>query len=276
MGTDRALVCCVHLHSPGTNGKSFTSIRFSLLVAFPPFTVHALGMADGRAILGWSQELPLTLDVLLLELVDQVVGNLVKVFGSQGQDGWSSTAQADTQQTWVSFWGQRLEDLRQTWDQSLAVWLVNAVLHGEVDELRVWRAVTQGNWEEGYSLQVEDDIRTAVFFREDLARLGSWNFELWNNGYALDLWRPLEFVVVTDVEWGLGWLETSVDASGRLGKNLTERNFKTFRVDWIELVEIGADEATVESRCYIIWMALHLFCFASADYFVSSSGSAIP
>jgi hypothetical protein len=49
-----------------------------------------------------------------------------------------------------------LQDFGQTGDEGLAVWLVDFVLHGEVDHVWVWWGATQGGGEEGSALEVED------------------------------------------------------------------------------------------------------------------------
>lgn len=87
---------------------------------------------------------------------DDAVCDLGEAIRGQGEDGWSRAGQADPQETGLCGRGHGLQDFGQTRDESLAVWLVHFVLHGEVDHVRVWWGATQGSGEEGSALEIED------------------------------------------------------------------------------------------------------------------------
>lgn len=101
------------------------------------------------------QQLPPAGDVVGLELLNDLLGNRLKVLGRQREDGGSRAGQADAQQAGLRGGRHGLNDLGQAGDQDLAVGLVQLVLHGQVDELRVGRGLAEGDGEEGYPLEVE-------------------------------------------------------------------------------------------------------------------------
>lgn len=93
--------------------------------------------------------------VVLLEDLDDPVGNLLKVARGEGEDGGAGAGEADAEEAGLRTWGHALDDLAQAGDEGLAVGLVDLVLHGEVDELRIRGRGAEGDGEEGYSLHVE-------------------------------------------------------------------------------------------------------------------------
>lgn len=98
-------------------------------------------------------------DVVGSELCDDAVSDLIEALSSQGQDGWSSAGQANSQQTGLRGGGHELENLCQTGNQGLAVRLVHLVLHGKEDHIRIWWGTAQGCGEEGRALEVENLTR---------------------------------------------------------------------------------------------------------------------
>lgn len=106
------------------------------------------------------EHLPLTRKVLLLvvfsELSNDLVGNGLKVMRSQGKDGRAGTGKAHAEEAFVGLGRHGLDDLSETGDKGLAVGLVDLVLHGEVDELRVRGGLAEGDGQKSNSLQVED------------------------------------------------------------------------------------------------------------------------
>ena len=106
------------------------------------------------------EHLPLARKVLLLvvfsELSNDLVGDGLEVMCSQGKDGRTGTGKAHAEEAFVGLGGHGLDDLGEAGDEGLAVGLVDLVLHGEVDELRVGRGLAEGDGQKSNSLQVED------------------------------------------------------------------------------------------------------------------------
>ena len=106
------------------------------------------------------KHLPLARKVLLLvvfsELSNDLVGDGLEVMCSQGKDGRTGTGKTHAEKAFVGLGGHRLDDLGEAGDEGLAVGLVDLVLHGEVDELRVGRGLAEGDGQKSNSLQVED------------------------------------------------------------------------------------------------------------------------
>lgn len=115
--------------------------------------------------------------------------------------------------------GHTLEDLGETGDQTFAVRLVHAVLHGEIDCFWVWRRLAEGCGEESCALEIEDDVSAGVGLWENATGFGGGDFEVWDDGDGFDFGSPVEFAVVADSEGGLWRLETGVDAAGGGGED---------------------------------------------------------
>lgn len=184
-----------------------------------------------------------------------MISDLLKVIRRQRHDSRSSTTQASAQEPRVRLGRYTLQDLRQTWDESLAIWLVDLVLHRQVDELWVWRRLAQSRRQERYTLQVEHDIWSSIACRQHLSRLCRRNLEIGNNDDTPNLRRPLELVEVSNVERWLGGVQARVHAAG-VGEHFGDWDLEARDVGGLELVEVGADEATVEGRSDVIGVAL--------------------
>lgn len=153
------------------------------------------------------------------------------------------------------------EDVGEAGDQGFAVGLVDAVLHGEVDEFGVGRRLAEGGGEEGDALQVEDDVGARVAGRQDGAGPRGGDLEVGDHGDAFDLRGPAEADVVADVEGGFGRAEAGVDAAGGGGENFAEGDFEPRGGGGVEGVEVGADEAAVEGGGDVVGMTLYLHRF---------------
>lgn len=189
------------------------------------------------------QQLPLAGDIPLREMRNDPVGNLLKVLRSESQDRRARAGETDAQQTRLRGRGHTLQDLRQTWDESLAVRLMDLVLHGEENGVRIWRRGPQSERQESCALQVEDDVLAGVGRRQHGARVGGRHDKVRDDGDGLDLPSPPELAVVADVVRRLRRLLARVDPAGGLRKDLAERDLDTRNVLRLELVEVGADKA---------------------------------
>lgn len=119
-----------------------------------------LNLGHGGTRLCGLQQLPLAGNIVGGELCDDAVGNLVEIIRRQSQDGWSGTGQTDTQKTGLRHGGHELQDFSQAWDEGLAVWLVNSVLHGKEDHIRVRWGGTQGSGQQSCTLQIEHLVKS--------------------------------------------------------------------------------------------------------------------
>lgn len=60
---------------------------------------------------------------------DDLIGNVLKVGQGKGQDGGASAGKAYTEESGRGLGRHGFDNLSQTWDKSLAVGLVDSVLH---------------------------------------------------------------------------------------------------------------------------------------------------
>lgn len=86
---------------------------------------------------------------------DNLVGNILKIGHGKGQDGGASAGKAHAEESGRGLGRHGLDDFIQTRNESLAVWLVDSVLHGQVDEFRIRWRLTKGNRKQSYPLQIE-------------------------------------------------------------------------------------------------------------------------
>lgn len=86
---------------------------------------------------------------------DNLVGNVLKIGQSKGQDGGASTGEAYAEEPGRGLGRHGFDNLIQARDESLAVGLVDFVLHSQVDEFRIGWRLTKGNGKQGYPLQIE-------------------------------------------------------------------------------------------------------------------------
>lgn len=121
--------------------------------------------AHGGTSMSGLQQLPLAGDVVGGELCDDAVCDLGESIGGQGQDGRTCTRETDAKQAWLSGRSHELENLGQTGDQRLAVWLVHLVLHGQEDHIRVRRGSSQCRGEQGRALKVENLVDCQLRFK---------------------------------------------------------------------------------------------------------------
>lgn len=119
-------------------------------------TRQTLLVLNERSILCRFQELPLARDTVRGKPSDDAVCDLLKLVSSQGQNCRPRSRQADTKQAWLRARVHRLEDFRQAGNERLAVGLVDLVLHGEIDHIRVRRRRAQGCRKQGCPLEIED------------------------------------------------------------------------------------------------------------------------
>lgn len=74
---------------------------------------------------------------MLLQLLDDAVCDLLEVASSKSQDRGSGARQAHSQEALLRLGRHGLDNLGQTRDERLSVWLMNLILHGEVNELGI-------------------------------------------------------------------------------------------------------------------------------------------
>jgi hypothetical protein len=79
-------------------------------------------------------------------------------------------------------------------------------------------------------------IGARIACRQDIPGIGSGHDEVGNDGNGFDLLRPVEFPVMTDPKRRFWWSFTSVNASSRGGKHLTQRNLFACYVFRLELI----------------------------------------
>lgn len=105
------------------------------------------------------QDQPLAGKVLLFVMFpqssDNLVGNVLKIGHGEGQDGGASAGKAYAEESGCGLGRHGLNNLIQTGNESLAVWLVDSVLHSQVDEFRIRWRLAKGNGKQGYPLQIE-------------------------------------------------------------------------------------------------------------------------
>ena len=130
-----------------------------------------------------------------------------------------------------------MQDLGETRDEALAVRLVHSVLHAVVDQLSLRRRLAEGSGQESHALQVVNDILLLVCSGQDASCTCCADLELWDDGNGLDLLGPREANVSADVVRGDWGLKTSVLATLRRGKNLSQRNLLALHVFRVELLE---------------------------------------
>lgn len=138
-----------------------------------------------------------------------------------------------------------LQDLGQAWDQALPVRLVHLVLHREVDLLCVRRRLAERRGQEGYPLQVEDDVCAGVCGGQDAPGFGRGDLELRDDGDGLDLLRPGELLVVADADRGFWWFQSRVHSSFEFWEDFTEGDLFPLCVFWTQVVQIRADESSI-------------------------------
>jgi hypothetical protein len=108
----------------------------------------------------WFQDQPLASKILFLVMspqsIDNLVGNVLKVGYGKSQDGGASAGKAYAKEPGRGLGRHGLDNFIQARNESLAVWLVDSVLHSQVDEFRIWWRLTKGNGKQSYPLQIED------------------------------------------------------------------------------------------------------------------------
>lgn len=92
------------------------------------------------------------------EFFDNIGGDLVKVFGGQAQNCWASTTQTNSQEAIVALWGEFGQNLGEARYQHLPVRLMQGILHGVIDGIRVWFEVTDGGGQDCQTLKIENDV----------------------------------------------------------------------------------------------------------------------
>jgi hypothetical protein len=70
---------------------------------------------------------------------DDLIGNLLKIGQSKGQDGGAGTRETYTKESRLGLGRHGFDNLAQARDESLAVRLVDFVLHSQINELWVGR-----------------------------------------------------------------------------------------------------------------------------------------
>lgn len=236
-------------------------------------------MSNDLCALGRLQNHPAALEVLVLvvelELGDNLLGNLLKVFRRKRENGRAGAGQTHAHEAFLRLGREALDNLGEAGDELLAVRLVDLVLHGEVDEFRVGRGLAQRDGEEGNSLKVEClrgsvrgepyrevvsqqtyHIRSHVLLRQHGARLGGGHDKLGDNGHGFNLLVPGEFNVVANANRWLGGSLARIDTAGGRGQDFAERDFYSRGVFGLEGHEVGSDKATKQSGADIVRMSL--------------------
>lgn len=88
------------------------------------------------------------------------------------------------------------------------------------------------------------NICPRVHLGQHITSIGGWDDKVRNDCNCLDLFGPLKFLVVTNIQRWLRWSPASVDTTSGGWKNLTERDFNPSYVLWFELIKICPNEAT--------------------------------
>jgi hypothetical protein len=78
----------------------------------------------------------LTGNLVLFELVDDAMCNIAEIRCCEGQDRRAGSGKANPEQPRLAPRVHELQDFCETWDQVFSVWLMNFILHCEVDH--VW------------------------------------------------------------------------------------------------------------------------------------------
>lgn len=68
---------------------------------------------------------------------DDLIGNVLKIGQSKGQDSGAGTGEAYAEESRLGLWRHGFNDLAQARDEGLAIGLVDFVLHGQINELWV-------------------------------------------------------------------------------------------------------------------------------------------
>lgn len=79
----------------------------------------------------------------------------VEIARRQREDRGSRSGETDAEEARLGLRGHGLDDAGQSGDQRLPVGLVQFVLHGQIDEIRVWWGLAQRYGQEGYPLEVK-------------------------------------------------------------------------------------------------------------------------
>ena len=117
--------------------------------------VFLLLLPDDLGSLGRFQHLPVANDVLLLEKGDNALRDLFEVARRERENRRTGSRQAHSEQPRLRGRCHRLHDLGQAGNQRLAVWLMQLILHGEVDQLWVGRRLAECHRQECYPLEIE-------------------------------------------------------------------------------------------------------------------------
>lgn len=160
------------------------------------------------------------------------------------QDGGASARKADSEKTGLGGGGHGRNDVAEARDERLAVLLVQLVLHGEVDHVRVGRGLAERDRQEGDALEVERHVLARVVRRQDLARLGRRHLERGHDGDGLDLLGPGELDVVADAEGRHGRALAGVLTTCRRGQDFAQGDFDTCDILRRQRLEVCADEAS--------------------------------
>lgn len=86
---------------------------------------------------------------------DNLVGNVLKIRHGKGQDGGASAGKAYAEESGRGLGRHGLDNFIQARNESLTVWLVDSVLHSQVDEFRIGWRLAKGYGKQGYSLKIE-------------------------------------------------------------------------------------------------------------------------
>ena len=101
-------------------------------------------------------------------------------------------------------------------------------------------------------------IRPRILRRQHLARLGCGDLELGDDGDGLDLGGPAELDVVADAVRRRRRLRARVDAPGRRGEHLAQRDLDAGHVLGRQRLEVGAHEAAKEGSAHVVRVAFWL------------------
>lgn len=104
------------------------------------------------------------------------------------------------------------------------------------------------------------NIGTGVVRRQDLAGKVGGDLEVGNDGDGLNLLGPGELDVVADAVGRLGRGLAGVDAAGRGGEDLAERDLDALDVFGLQGAEVGADEAAVQRGADVVGVSLCNVC----------------
>lgn len=82
--------------------------------------------------------------------------DIIKMISRKGKDRRARAGETDAQQAWLGTRVHGVEDVREARDEMFAVRLVDFVLHGEIDHVRVERELAESRGEQGCTLEVVD------------------------------------------------------------------------------------------------------------------------